>query len=549
MIYTDLLEILKKYPGAPYRRKSTEPDDRQAASLEDQFDALVRIIKQLGLNVDIENNLFSASKSAKIPNKRVQFKAMLNDIYTGKYRYIVTWQLNRLARNTLEAGQIINLMDENKLIAIVTPSKIYTVEDKFNMYIDFAVSDKSSDDLSKNVYRGMECRAKKGWLPGQPKAGYLNIKSGEDSVMQTNDPERFPKIRAAIDRYLTGHYSVPDILEYLNNFLGYKSKLKKKTGGVPMSLSKLYELLRDPYYYGVLKWHNIETTVHPDVPRLIAEYEYWKIQELLGKKGVKRPKKYFDLPYRGLIMCPTCGGSVIPYPKNKKLSNGSFGTYYYLRCTKNKARVKCTESQITFKEFEKQVKEILDAITISEQFYSWATRWIKKTNDLEKDSQENVIRQLEQELYKTKDVAYNLVDLRIANELTSEEFAAKKQEIHVRQNKLQHSLEQLHSNRNTWLEKAESYLNFARNAKREFENGTFEVKATIVKGLGVNLVLHDKNIDVELLEPYFQFKSSKNSIYQKPSELELTNALVVQDKTLISNHAIQTWWTVPESNR
>ena len=539
------LENLKNCKAIEYCRKSTEQDDRQVASLDDQHNENQFPISRYGLIVP-QNAIYKESKSAKKPG-RLLFEQMISHIETGECKVIVTWQLNRLARNSRDAGELLYLLSEGKLQAIVTPNKVYTLNDKLIMYFEFGISDKYSDDLSQNVMRGMSSKVLRGWWPGQPKPGYLNM-SDRGEVKQTADPDRFPLLRSAIEKYLTGNYSTPLILDYLNNDLGYRSRFTRNTGGNKLHLSKLYKLLRDPFYYGRIVWNNEEATLDSSVSRLMSEDEYWKIQELLGRKGVPKPKKYFDLPYRGLMLCPECGGCVIPYTKKKKLKSGFIQDYYFLRCTKNKVHVKCYQQQITFSNFETQVRNILDSIEISDQFYDWAIKWIKKTNEIEQCSQEALISKIEKNLHQTKEMSTNLLNMRVANEVTSEEFQCKKIEIGIKHSNLQKTLDEFRSKQNNWLEKAENVLNFAHNGVQRFETGTYEEKADIARGLGVNFILFNKKFDVTLKEPYFKFKENKAVIYQEPDELELANALVAKDKSEITDPVISTWWARRESN-
>lgn len=539
------LENLKGCKAIEYCRKSTEQDDRQVASLDDQHNENQSPISRYKLVVS-KNDIYKESKSAKKPGRPL-FDQMIARIEKGDFRVIVTWQLNRLARNSRDAGVLLYLISEGKLQAIVTPNKVYTLNDKLIMYFEFGISDKYSDDLSQNVMRGMSSKVLRGWWPGQPKPGYKNL-NYRGEVTQIADPDRFPLLRAAIDRYLTGNYAVPAILTYLNEDLGYRSRITRSTGGNKMCESKLYKLLRDPFYYGRIVWNKEEATLDPSVPRLISEDEYWKIQQLLGKKGVARPKKYFDLPYRGLMVCPECGGCVIPYIKKKKLKDGSVCDYYFLRCTKNKVRTMCYQQQITFSNFELQVRTLLDSIEISDQFYDWAIKWIKIKNETEQCSQEVLISKIEKDLHQTKELSENLLILRVANEITAEEFQQKKIEVGIKQANLQKTLDELNNKQNNWLEKAEHIFNFAHNAVYKFENGTYEEKADIARGMGVNFVLFNKLIDVRLKEPYFKFKENKLAIYSKPNELELANALVAKDKNEITDPLTSTWWARRESN-
>src|ERR1035437_2719503 len=142
--------ISLKYIG--YVRKSSEDNrERQAASLPEQLYALEGIKAKHNLNV---SDILEESQSAhKIG--RAKFSLMLERIEKGEANSILTWHLNRLARNMVDGGQIIQLMDEGKLIEIRTPSRIYknSPDDKFMLVLEFGMSKKDSDDKSIVVER------------------------------------------------------------------------------------------------------------------------------------------------------------------------------------------------------------------------------------------------------------------------------------------------------------------------------------------------------------------------------------------------------------
>ena len=92
---------MDKLRYAIYIRKSTEEAERQMLSLDSQRD---KIMERFGdLNIVIE---FRESKSAAEPNKRPEFKKMVDLIDTGKIDGIIAWHPDRLSRNEMDAAEI-----------------------------------------------------------------------------------------------------------------------------------------------------------------------------------------------------------------------------------------------------------------------------------------------------------------------------------------------------------------------------------------------------------------------------------------------------------
>src|ERR1700743_2661195 len=91
-----------------YCRKSTESEDRQVLSIDSQRRELER---QLAAQSDVELvAVFEESKSAKSPGRPV-FNQMVARIEKGEAEAIAAWAPDRLARNSIDGGRIVYLLD------------------------------------------------------------------------------------------------------------------------------------------------------------------------------------------------------------------------------------------------------------------------------------------------------------------------------------------------------------------------------------------------------------------------------------------------------
>jgi len=96
-----------------YARKSSEDEERQVKSIEAQLFETAEYAKKKGLYI-IEK--FIESRSAKKPG-RVVFGNMIEKIHKSKDPVgLLSWHPDRLARNSVDGGQIIYLIDIGKII-------------------------------------------------------------------------------------------------------------------------------------------------------------------------------------------------------------------------------------------------------------------------------------------------------------------------------------------------------------------------------------------------------------------------------------------------
>jgi DNA invertase Pin-like site-specific DNA recombinase len=114
-------------------------------------------------------------KTAKIPG-REQFGYVIKQIERGVANGIVAWHADRLARNSIDGGRIIYLLDTGKLLDLKFPTLWFdnTPQGKFMLNIAFGQSKYYVDNLSENVARGMRQKIRNGVWPSLAPTGYTN---------------------------------------------------------------------------------------------------------------------------------------------------------------------------------------------------------------------------------------------------------------------------------------------------------------------------------------------------------------------------------------
>lgn len=499
-----------------YCRKSSEAEDRQVLSIESQINELKRLAERLGLPV-IE--ILTESQSAKAPGRPV-FNEMLRKINQGKTDGIICWKLDRLARNPIDGGQIIWMLQKGVIKHIQTYDRGFYPEDNvLVMNVEFGMANQYILDLSKNVKRGLKTKVEKGWLPGLAPLGYLNDISKEKGArVIIKDPERFELVRKMWELMLTGSYTPPKILDIAKNQWG----LRTYYGGA-LGRSTIYRIFTNPFYYGWFEYPKGSGNWYQGAHEpMITMDEYDKVQVLLGRNGRPRPKKY-NFAFRGLIKCGECGAMVTVDEKNQiicssckfkfssnnrcecpkcktpieKMKNPKILKYVYYHCTKRK-NPECTQGSIEVKELEKQIDEYLSNIHISERFKNWAIKYLKEENEKELSSRETILNSQRKTYDNCLKKLNNLFQLKISplntngSLLSDEEYARRKAELMKEKVRLEEILSDTEGRVEKWLDIGEKVFDFACYARYWFENGTPEEKGSILQALGSNLTLKNK---------------------------------------------------------
>ena len=143
-----------------YTRKSTDNEERQVLSIESQLQELKDFAKRECLEV---TDVFTESKTAKEPGREV-FNLMLKRIEKESIEGILAWHPDRLARNSIDGGKIIYLIDIGKIKELKFPTYRFdnTAYGKFMLSIVFGQSKYYVDNLSENVLRGLRQKLRRG---------------------------------------------------------------------------------------------------------------------------------------------------------------------------------------------------------------------------------------------------------------------------------------------------------------------------------------------------------------------------------------------------
>ncbi len=507
-----------------YARKSSESEERQVQSIDDQVNRLKQLASSSGLKI---KKIYTESKTAKQPGIRPIFEEMMKKIEAGEANGILCWQINRLSRNPIDSARIQWLLQQGKIKNIQTFDRTYLPDDNTLLYsVETGMANQFILDLSKNVKRGVQSKLEKGWRPGNAPAGYKN--ELYDHTIET-DAERFNLIKKAWSLLLTNEYTVPKILDKLNNDWGFRSLKKRKSGNKPLSTSGLYRVFTNVFYAGIIE-HKGQQYPGKHKPMITLE-EYDKAQILLGRAGKPRSTKH-QFAYTGLIKCGHCDCLITAETKNKIIkSTNETRKYTYYRCTRKKTDIKCKQQPISLGELEPQIIKELNELTILPEFRDWALNNIKASNDAEIEDRTKIYEMQHRSIAEKQTQLDNLTKMRYRGLINDDEFLKEKSELQNEIIRLRDNLRGTEQRTDTWIELTERAFKFAATAKEAFENGSLETKREIVRTLGSKFTLLDKKLYFEPECWIQKMKDAAKEINTDSTRLELQKILANKGKT------------------
>lgn len=333
-----------------YARKSSEDDERQVKSIEDQINEVSDHARKFNIPI---TKVYIESKSAKYPGREV-FNEMLKAVIKAKESVVIlSWHPDRLARNSVDGGQIIYLIDIGKISKLEFPMFWFepTPQGLFMLQIAFGQAKYFSDNLSENVKRGNRNKVKRGEWLSNPPFGYIrNSKTGNIDIV----PEQAEIVRQLFKLFATSKYSFSDLSRHLF-YLGIKNK-----SGKILKCSNVKHLLTNSVYIGLIRYKG--EIFEGNYETIISQELFDEVQSKIRKKA--KPAKHINrhnFLFMRIFRCGECGEAI-----TAQIGKGD-EKYRYYRCTKKNTR--CTQAYVSEESLIKQIKEFLRTIKLPEGWY------------------------------------------------------------------------------------------------------------------------------------------------------------------------------------
>lgn len=479
------MQILEKDNSVMYCRVSSKEQEETGYSLPSQEKLLSEYSERKGLKIC---KIFSVAESASGTKQRKVFAEMMGYVSKNKINNIVVEKVDRLTRNLKEAVIANDWIDENenrKLHFVkqnLVMHRFAKSDEKFRWDIEIVLAKKYIANLSEEVRKGQAEKLSQGWLPTRPPLGYKTIgDKGHKTHAVDQDVAKF--IKKGFEMYASGNYSMEKVRQEL-----YKDGFRTRNGGKPAK-NRIEDMLKEPFYYGAMRWNNIlylETKHEP----IITKELFDKAQLVRsGKLAPSYSRKSFQ--FRKMMKCGECSGTI-----TAELQKG----IVYYHCSHYKG---CTQKPYTP---ENKVEEQLFGVF---QFFKNITpeeaenikAVIKSNHAQEVDYKENTLKALNSryiQLQSRLDILYND---RLDGGITKETWEKKQSEINKEQDEIMQQIEKIKNVETKYFEIWLNILDLAYRAKEIYEKRTPEERRLLLSHIFSNLTLKDGKVTTSLKKP------------------------------------------------
>ncbi len=475
-----------------YARVSTDKDE-QINSLENQVQYYTELIQSKG-NWTFIPGYIDEGISGTSTKKRDSFNRMIRDAKAGRFDFIITKEISRFSRSTLDSIKYTQELLEHDVGVLFQNDNINTLDSdsEFRLVVMAGVAQDEVRKLSERLKFGFRQAIKNGHVLGNDRLwGY----DKKDCVLTINEAEA-QIVRRIFDLYANQQMGVRRISQTL-----YDEGITSRKGS-PFNVLTIRHILCNPKYKG---WYcanksqtvdyrskrkifldESEWVMYPDpsIPAIVSE-ELWDRANALYKRRSRQMKAHQSraefhnrYPYSGKIVCEEHGTSfhrqVLKSAKGKK-------EVWYCREYRNQGRAGCIAPQVRTSELNQVMASIFEELLLDRQAVIDAVletiRAVPGGRDYAQD-----IRRIEEDLSSIAAKKDRLLEMSIEGVITMAEFKQRNDGFNKQAQGLEESLTALRAE----MEKEQQTTARAEDIRRvleqelSFQNGIDSALVTTI---------------------------------------------------------------------
>lgn len=454
-----------------YLRKSTDRKDKQKFSLETQEREIERAkaVAEAFFGETVEIKETFIEKISGTSRERPLFDAMLAKFDNQEADILLSWRLDRLSRNPTDAGAVMQAMQDRIIPYVADNTRVYTRKDSgLLMGVLFGQASQESMEIADKSLAGTETLIKNGGIPFKVPFGAKNNPSTsakiEERIIIDEKEARFAKkmfeLRAEGKSFAE-----------ISRFLAENGFVTKT--GKPFATSTLQQWIKNKFYYGICEWGGY-TWKHIYEP--IISKKLWDLANNVGRGETPRHHEdYF--PLKGWIFSAEQGIEL-----TASIAKGKYVFYHTHANKKHIENVSIREDDI-FEIFEQQLKYY----SVPESVKSDFMEMVGKSHKERLDTLLKERRHISSEITKNSNIIDGLIDLRIHEELSAEDFSRKQKEYTEKAVQLNEQLQKIVAEDDSILESISNSVELLGNLINYWKNGDRYTKSLIIKMISVEL--------------------------------------------------------------
>lgn len=425
---------------------------------------------------------------------RKNYIEMLNYVRQNKdIKHIIFDVPDRMSRNADDALNIrkqvrkgvfsIHFARGNRML-----NKVSDSDDFFMLGIETLMAEKYSTDLSKRIKKGMDATVDKGQWAAIAPLGYLN---NPITKIPDLDPDRADLVRHAFELKAYQKLSVPEIAKTLYD-MGFRSRKlgKKYPGNERVANSKIFKMLRDPFYYGEFIWNG---KIHQGLHKPIVDKDLWlQAQDNFKSHLITTKKKAFA--FNNLMYCKNCKCKVIgAMYKNRR--------YELYHCTFGRGKHK-DAPYLPPKRLAELFRPYIAQITLPEEAYEALKLALEDFNKHNNEFRLDAITRLENEKKLYVERTSKIYDDKIDGRINDDFWQLKNSEYHSIIFTIDEQLTRLRGELPYYVKEGVKIFELMKSLILLYDSADDHRKGNLLRCVVLNCALNGENIEPVMKKPF-----------------------------------------------
>lgn len=517
-----------------YARVSTDRYE-QLNSLENQVTYFSNFIKEQE-NWTFVDGYVDEGISGTSVKKREDFLRMVDDAKKKKFDLILTKEISRFSRNTLDSIKYTQELLSNGVGVHFLSDNINTFQpdSELRLTIMSSIAQEEIRKLSERVRFGYKRSVEKGIVPGSNNIyGYTKNK-GKLVI----DEEQAKFIRLIFETYVSENIGVHRLGFKLFDEYGVTNY-----SGKPIAGTVIKNIIRNPKYKGYFCAHK-ETTVdyhdrkrkrfkrdewivykdNETCPPIVSEELWDKANEILDVRSKKHDQinknnKYNKFPFSGLMHCYFDGATFVrgtyQIGKGDRSRRRKFWACNNYRIHGKKKTEGCNSPVLYYEELVEVCKKILNMILVCQDDL------ISEINDMISDIRtkkdyKKEIKLIDEKLYKTNNEKKELIMMRMRKEIDLKEYNSLKDDLDNKINSLEENKRKLIEEEQNEQSSEKNYEDFKKKINDMVLNDDekiLEIAQLFFEDIRVESIKDDETDQKVILHAKLNVSNSKDDTF------------------------------------
>lgn len=494
-----------------YARVSTDKDE-QLNSLENQVQYYTELIKSKPNWTYVEGYI-DEGISGTSTKKRDSFLRMIRDAKAGRFDFIITKEISRFSRSTLDSIQYTQELLEHDVGVLFQNDNINTLDSdsEFRLVVMAGVAQDEVRKLSERLKFGFRQAIKNGHVLGNDRLWGYNKK---DCVLTINESEA-QIIRRIFDLYANKQMGIRRISQKL-----YEEGVTSRKGN-EFNVLTIRNILCNPKYKGwycanksqTVDYRNkrkvfldeSEWVMYPDpsIPAIVSE-ELWDRANALYKRRSEQMMSHQSAAefhnrysYSGKIICEEHNASY-----HRRVLKSAKGEKEIWECKiyRSHGKAACSAPQLRTTELDQIMAQIFERLIQNKQdvvdTVMKVIQSVPDENDYARD-----IQRIEEDLSALNAKKDRLLEMSMADAITIEEFKRRNDGFNEQIEKLEQQLAdiQIEEQKNKRSAEQLKKIKTALEQELSFENGiNSELVTTILDHIVVKKGSTKKEVHLDI---------------------------------------------------